>query len=261
MKTALIHLNTPDAVFAGVALKRDDAGRLSLTDLWKAAGSDAQQAPAKWQETEAARAFIKAAGRILNIAKNDIIAASRGRNGGTYGHLQVALEYAQYLSADLAVAVNATFIERAEEERNPDKALDRTVAIYERRGFTPEKIAERLSGKAARLIFTSTLARHGVGGFRGTGYALCTREVYKPLFGGDGSSAAVLAKLNAPANAKPRDYMSSMMLAAVRFTELAAAEAIESNGLRGNDKCAAACAAAGQQVAQVVRAARKNFVR
>lgn len=257
MKTALIHLNTPDAVFAGVALKRDDAGRLSLTDLWQAAGRRKDARPSDWLSLPSTSGFIAAAARFLNTDKSGIIQTSRGRNGGTFGNVQVALEYAQYLDPNLAVAVNATFIERAEEERNPDKALDRTVAIYERRGFTPEKIAERLSGKAARLIFTNTLARHGV---KEVGYAMCTRAVYRPLFGGDGSSATVLARLNVTARAaKPRDHMSPMHLAAVRFAELAGAEAIEANSLRGNQACAAACEAASKQVAAVVRSARKNF--
>ncbi len=257
MKTGLIHLSTADAVFAGVAVKRDEAGRVSLTDLWAAAGRPKDRRPIDWRELDTTPGFLLAVAKYEKVPQAHLLQISRGRTGGTYGHPQLALEYAQYLSAELAVAVNATFFERAEEERNPDKALDRTVAIYERRGFTPERIAERLSGKAARLIFTSTLARHEVRG--GVGYSLCTRAVYKPLFGGDGSSSAVLLRLSAPPKAKPRDHMSPMQLAAVRFAELAGAEAIEANNLRGNAACATACEAASRQVAAVVKSARKNF--
>ena len=65
---------------------------ISLTDLWKQSGEDAQRTPAKWQESEPVQRFIQTASKILNIGISDIIKSKRGKGGGTYAHKQIALE-------------------------------------------------------------------------------------------------------------------------------------------------------------------------
>ncbi len=68
--------------------------------------------------------------QILNAAQNGIIKSKRGKGGGTYGIRQVALEYAKYLDADLAVIVNEVFFQRIEEEKNPDLIGQRYIKAY-----------------------------------------------------------------------------------------------------------------------------------
>ena len=62
---------------------------ISLTDLWKQSGEDAQRTPAKWQESEPVQRFIQTASKILNIGISDIIKSKRGKGGGTYAHKQI----------------------------------------------------------------------------------------------------------------------------------------------------------------------------
>lgn len=95
-----------------MAVINADNEMVSLTDLWKAGGSDTQKTPAKWQESEPVQRFINSTCRILNIGISDIIKSKRGKGGGTYAHKHIALEYAQYLNTDLAVAVNEVFFQR-----------------------------------------------------------------------------------------------------------------------------------------------------
>lgn len=246
-----MNLTTLPATFNNAAVKNDDAGRPSLTDLWKAAGSDAQRTPAKWQETEAARGFIAAVQRILNIVSGDIIQSKRGRTGGTFAHPQVALEYAQYLNPDLAVAVNSLYFQRVEEEKNPDLIIDRAVKTYERRGFTPERIAARLNGKATRHILTSTLKQHGVSG---VGFRDCTRATYFPLFGG--GTETIRQAYNIPAKANVRDGLPLLQLRSIEFAEALSADTIDKNGAYGNDACVSECNRAAQSVAAMVKAHR-----
>ncbi|KAA6348670.1 hypothetical protein EZS27_003903 [termite gut metagenome] len=184
-----------------------EKGMISLTDLWKAAGSNPQQTPAKWQETESAKGFLLAVSRLLNIAKNDVLKSKQGKGGGTYAHKQVALEYAQYLDPQLGVLVNEVFFQRIEEEKNPDLAVNRAIKTYKKQGRSDKWIMERLEGKGIRNLFTSTLAEHGV---NGEGYRDCTNAIYNPLLGG--KAEMVRKERNLPKSANIRDNLSFIEL-------------------------------------------------
>jgi len=233
--------------FNGVVIRRDDHGRISLTDLWKSAGKVRSNRPAAWTILPTTLGFIAATERFLKVIKSDLLASTAGRGGGTYAHLQIALEYAQYLNADLAVAVNQVFIERVEEEHNPDKILDRAEATYRRRGFTEGQIRARFLGKATRREFTSVLARHGVWG---PGFRLCTNATYKPLWGGE--AADIRQRKNLPEKANTREHMSEKELVSLHLAELLAAESIEKLNVRGNTACASQCTRAAQSVARMI---------
>lgn len=224
-----------------------DADMISLTDLWKEAGSDPQRTPAKWQESEPVQRFIRSVGRILNIGNSDIIKSKRGKGGGTYGHKQVAIEYAQYLDEHLAVLVNEVFFQRVEEENNPDLIVDRAISTYKRRGYSSDWIAKRLDGKAKRNAFTACLADHGCDkdGFRNS-----TNAIYTPLFGG--SSAVVREKYGLEKRDNIRDNLSEVELEAIKFAETLAKDAIQRNNLRGNAKCEIASSNASKIVASAL---------
>lgn len=224
-----------------------DKEMLSLTDLWKAAGSDPQKAPAKWKETEGAKGFIAATLRFLNIAKNDIMKTRRGKSGGSYAHIQIALEYAQYLDSELAVVVNENFIQRLEEEKNPDLIVDRYVATYKRKGKSDEWIAKRLKGKVRRNEFTSCLAAHGV---EKDGFRNCTNAIYNPLFGG--TTAVIRAKKNLPKSVSIRDNMSETELLTVEFAEHLSKLTIEKEKIYGDARCEMACSRSSKIIANAL---------
>ena len=204
----------------------------SLNDLWTIAGSPDAKRPNDWQNTQQGADFIRSACKILNATKNGIIKTKRGKGGGTYGVKQVALEYAQYLDADLAVIVNEVFFQRLEEEKNPDLIGRRYIEAYKRRGKDGKWIAARLQGIDTRNAFTDTLKSHGV---TGNGYGRCTDAIYKPLYGC--TARGIRARKSLPAKGSIRDHMSRTELIAVQLAESLASDTIEKRDVRGNRPC------------------------
>lgn len=95
---------------------------VSLTGLWKAAGSDPSKQPAKWRELPSTQEFVAhLADVVLRKSEDNIFAVTRGRNAQTFAHWQIALSYARYL--DPAFAVRCNEIVRAHmEQRLPAHA-------------------------------------------------------------------------------------------------------------------------------------------
>jgi hypothetical protein len=239
--------------FQGVPIHRNEAGLVSLTDLHRAAGGAAAQRPANWLQLPATSGFMAATRRFLNVAESYIIKTTRGKGGGTYAHQHVALEYAQYLSPDLAVAVNQVFLERVAEEQNPDLILDRAEATYQRKGYSAGYIRARLLGKVTRNQLTSTLGRHGV---RGDGFRLATNATYEPLLGG--TAAEVRQVRNLPERANLREHLSEAELVGLHLAELLATESIEAKHVRGNQNCANECRRAASNVARAIVSHRQR---
>lgn len=234
--------------FNGFEIKPDLNGNLNLTDFWRAAGSPYKKEAGIWKNQKGNKAFIE---HIVNTHKKGglpIIASKAGKHGSTVAHPQIALAYAKFLSHELHALVNKIFFERVAEEKNPDLILDRAVKTYERRGFTPEHIATRLNAKATRVLFTSTLARHGV--TSGEGFRLCTNAVYYPLFGGP--AAVVRQKVGAKPKDNPREHMSQIQLRTVELSEMLAMEGIEASGAFGVDACVNETNRAARNVAAMV---------
>jgi hypothetical protein len=107
---------------------------LNLTDMWRAAGCPEHRRPAKWlafEETARFRAHAQVhwsepegPAEAENVLEEDIIAvdpdglvaALRGRRGGTWAHWQLALSYARYLSPAFHLWCN-TVVRAAMERR------------------------------------------------------------------------------------------------------------------------------------------------
>ena len=210
-----------------------DGEMYSLNDLWAIAGSPENKDPRQWVRLPQALEFFQSAERILNVGKSHIIRTKRGKGGGTYGVKQVALEYAQYLDADLAVVVNEVFFQRIEEEKNPELIGKRYIEAYKRRGKSDDWIATRLKGIQTRNLFTDTLKSHKV---IGLGYRNCTNAIYRPLFGGNAS--LIREKKNiVSTTTSTRDCMTRTELIAVELAESLATDHIEENNVIGNRKC------------------------
>lgn len=235
--------------FNGVIIRRDESGRVSMTDLWKAAKSPRKKKPAEWLARESTQELLEVARNLITpqMGQLELITSQAGRYGGTYAQQTLALSYAKWLSSELHLAVNQVFFERQAEEKNPDKILDRAEAAYRRRGFSEAQIRARFLSKATRGRLVSVLARHGV---HKHGYRLCTNATYKPLWGGE--AADIRVRKNLPEKANPREHMSEKELVGLHLAELLAAEGIEKGNVRGNTACAEECKRAARSVAKMI---------
>lgn len=225
----------------------------SLTDLWKLAGSPKNQNPNDWQRIETTINLIETASEILNTAKNRIIKSKKGKGGGTYAYKNIALAYAKYLDPKLHLLVNEVFLERIEEEKDPDKIVDRAINTYERKGMSSQWITKRLNAKGVRNEFTSTLKKHGV---MGDGYRRCTNAMYIELYGKDATD--VRRSKGLPEKANIRENMSLLELQAISFAETLAMDVIENNRKYGNEECAKTANNAARQVRQSINEFRKQ---
>ena len=95
---------------------------VSLTGLWKAAGSDPSKKPAKWRELPSTQEFAAhVADVIIRKSDTDLFASTvGGRTPGTFAHWHIAMAYARYL--DPAFAVRCNEIVRAHMERSIEPA-------------------------------------------------------------------------------------------------------------------------------------------
>lgn len=99
-------------VYGGVAI-REKGEMLSLTDMWKAAGSPENREPFNWSRFEG-KAFIEAVAIAQNLSETQVLTKRQGRNGGTHAHWQIGLAYAKYLNHDFHMWCNQVVRERME---------------------------------------------------------------------------------------------------------------------------------------------------
>lgn len=229
---------------------------MSMTDVWRAAGSPENKEPKNWLRSEVAVALSDVIAVQIKGDLKSLFRTKKGRTGGTEAHWQLFLAYAKYLSPEFHYATNIWVKERMEEDVNPELAIsrgrERAVKAWRRMGFTDDQIAARLKGIDIRNIFTSILAKHAVAG---RGFGDCTNAVYMHLFGG--GAAVVRKKLALSENKNPRDFMSIEQLNAVSFAEGLASSKIDSDNLQGNEECSEACQIASRIAANAVTQMRK----
>ena len=76
--------------------------------------------------------FVESVAENLKVSATHIYKTTRGKGGGTYAHWQIALAYAKYLSHELHMRVNETYMraqsgdvtlaaEIAEKQKDPKK--------------------------------------------------------------------------------------------------------------------------------------------
>lgn len=225
---------------------------VSLTDLWKEAGSDLNKKPAEWLRSDSACDFIDTMSTILKSGKSHLIKIKKGKGGGTLAHKNVALAYAKWLDPKLHILVNEVFFERIEEEKNPELAIDRVVRTYEKQGKDKTWIASRVDGRIKRNFFTAKLSEHGV---TGDGYKNCTNAVYNGLFGG--TATVVREKKGLTTKDNIRDNLSIVELAAISLSEALSMERIEKENVFGNAKCEVITTISTKSVANAIINARK----
>lgn len=234
-------------------VRKDKDGNVCLTDLWKLAGSAEEKRPIDWSTQKQNIGFIKATAVFLKRAFEALLKTSRGRHGATWAHPLIALEYAQFVDTKLGVLVNQAFLERIEEEKDPDKIGKRYIKTWEKKGMSPEWIKQRFEGISTRNIFTAKLKAAGV---EHEGYRNCTNAIYTPLYGG--TSNVVREKKGLDRKDNIRDHLPPVELAAIQLAELMASDAIEKNHLHGNAQCELAATKAGRAVANALLQHKTN---
>lgn len=95
-------------VVAGVEITTDEHGRFNLNALHRASGGDKKTGPSYWLALDGTKALAKELSENTEISVIDV---RRGRNGGTFVHELLAVEYAGWISPAFRLKVNQTFID------------------------------------------------------------------------------------------------------------------------------------------------------
>ena len=250
----------------GHPLKTNEAGLVSLTDLYQAACqqglADGKLEPKGWAQAPRAKKsgstgkvsvsggpghdFIAFVAENLKVDAAHVYKAQRGRHGGgSFAHWQIALAYAKYLSPALHMQVNEVYARY--------KAGDVTLAAEIADKAKPADavwLARRVQSTVARNTLTSTLQAHGV---TGKGYADCTNAIYKHVLGGKKSE--VCAREGWRKSTNLRDKMDVTQLTMTAMAELVAQKRIDVKNQRGNQACADSCDHAAWSVAKLMQVA------
>lgn len=203
---------------------------LSLTELWKAAGSPENKQPAQWMRHDDAKQFIEHVGQILNVSQEHIVKSVRGgKKPGTWAHWQIALAYAKTLDHRLHAEINAVYRAHQEAKTTRQKSIQQ------------------------RNECTATLAAHGV---ERDGFATCTDAGYQGVY--EMTAAQLREKHNLPAKANVRAAMSPVGQAAMILTEALAVDRITATSAHGTPECAYATLRSGQFVKEAVARERAD---
>jgi hypothetical protein len=88
---------------------RDRGDAICLTDLWKASGAPSGRAPNDWLALATTQEFVAyiEGSDIAGISGNKLVVTKTGRTGGTWGHWQIGMAYAKYLSPEVHAWCNS----------------------------------------------------------------------------------------------------------------------------------------------------------
>ncbi len=109
----------PDLILRGFKVATDEFGNVCLNDLWKLAGEPENRRSRDWYPSKRATALDESLRRRIGEnspnsvkieAKTTYYTSGRGVKSRTFAHPVLALDYAEYLNADLAVEVRETFL-------------------------------------------------------------------------------------------------------------------------------------------------------
>jgi hypothetical protein len=137
------------AVYRGFQINFDGE-MVSLTDMWKANGSNPSKRVPKWMELPSTTQFIDTLEKKSEVRKSDLIYTVKGnfkdgRVQGTWAHWQIALAYAKYLSPEFHIWCNevaivqtsdySRFFSAGDQNTGPLDSLYRSGGAFIRRSF------------------------------------------------------------------------------------------------------------------------------
>lgn len=139
-------------------------------------------------------------------------------------------------------------LDRLEEEKRPELAVDRAFRIWAKQGKSADWIQARIESIHTRNVLTSTIAQHGA--LDGRSFSLCTNATYVGLFGKPAAELRAAAGLKASESL--RSGFTDFTLTQVKLAEMMAANGIASKRLWGEQACAAECHRAAKAIADAV---------
>ncbi|MDP4024435.1 KilA-N domain-containing protein [Methylobacterium sp. NEAU 140] len=176
----------PALILNGVTVHDKDE-MLSLTDLWRAAGSVDTKRPADWLALASAIEFRTAVEATLNAGISGIDTVRGGTAPGTWGHWQIALAYAKYLDPQFHMQCNAVIRERMQAPRPAPVEIPAFA-------FTDSAARE------ARLLHKHALSIGRLAGLKGNQLLIAANRVTKRGTGFDMLGLMGLGHLIAPVN-------------------------------------------------------------
>ncbi|EJA7722788.1 KilA-N domain-containing protein [Salmonella enterica] len=142
MKTEIQNQNVP--VICGVEITTDAEGRFNLNALHKASGSEKKNGPSYWLVLDSTKQLIV---ELEKQTTEISVVTIEGRNGGTFAHELLAVEYAGWISPAYRLQVNQTFLDYKTGKLTPTNTtlpnFDDPIAAAE--AWVEAKKAERLA--------------------------------------------------------------------------------------------------------------------
>lgn len=245
-------------LFKTSRIRVDEEGRVCLNDIHRAAGFSKNQKPHDWLRgpsgtKEVSALLNRIAGKSRIWSKDEIKSAyytRRGQDGGTWAHENIALGYAAYLSADLAVEIRDVFL----RYKRGDESLVPEIRENRQKREDVARIEVRLHGKKVRRGFTDTLKERGI--TVGWQYAQITDVTNQTILGG--TAKKLKAKLGLSPNAVLRDHLPTNDLAYTMASEALATERIEDQDAQGYSACRNETSLAAQSIKGAIEADRKD---
>jgi hypothetical protein len=241
-------------ILRGRPIRKDDHERICLNDIWRAAGAQMHKAPLDWKRLPRTLGLMRALEQTMGFSHgfSAAIISKPGRSGGTFAEPKLALDYAEYLSPELALEVKDIFLRYlAADAALADDVLERTSPEAN------EWAGVRALSRAQRRKYTDCLQAHGVKD--GREYAACSDTLYLGLF--DKRAAALKSSKGLSKSASLRDHLSTDELAFVVAGETLARERIDEEGADGGEACRIATQRSAQNLRRGVemdRADRKG---
>lgn len=222
--------------FNGTSIAITEGKMVNMTNLWKASGGKGSQEVKHWVALPSTVKFMGTVASKLNVGKSDLLQSTRGRNGGTFAHWQIALAYAKYLSPELHMHVNEVFKERLEETANPELSISRgrqrAVDAWKKQGRTDAWIEQRISSIEGTKVLNTVLTG------RGTGWQLyrgVADELNKGIVGMTSKKFREVKGI--PKSKGVREGMTDEENAALSFASLATARKLREQNISGNHLC------------------------
>lgn len=238
-------------VLRGAVIRRDSEGRICLNDVWRAAGQPLNKGPKDWRRLPRTIGLLGAVAQMVgksHLSAGQPFTTTRGRQGGSFADPRLALDYAEYLSPDLALEVKDVFLRYV--------AADVTLADDVLERASPEAnewAAIRALGRSQRRRYTDCLQEHGAGG---RDYAICTDSAYRGVFGKSAKDLKVEKGLGKSASL--RDAMSADELTYVLAAETLARERINEEGSDGGEECRIATLRSAQHIRRAIELDRND---
>jgi hypothetical protein len=238
-------------VLRGSVIRRDVEGRICLNDIWRAASQPLNKAPKDWRRLPRTIGLLGAVAQMVgksHLSAGQPFTTTRGRQGGSFADPRLALDYAEYLSPDLALEVKDVFLRYV--------AADVTLADDVLERASPEAnewAAIRALGRSQRRRYTDFLQEHGAGG---RDYAICTDSAYRGVF--DKSAKDLKIEKGLGRSASLRDAMSADELTYVLAAETLARERINEEGSDGGEECRVATLRSAQHIRRAIELDRND---